>query len=353
MSSDEKMQILQMLEEGKITSEEADKLIAALEEIDLLAYESNGEAEGPFSVNLGEIGEELGELREELKGLKELKRLKGLGAIIQHMGFGDEPTATESIEWAAEGDLKKLRIKNTNGKVDLKAGDKTAITITKKVYGKENNAEDRLSKIEVISSQNGEEAVIEVQSHLGPFRGRYIVDIEGTVNPGCALDIKQSNGKIVTEGVHKLDANFSNGKVESDAVELSIDMSNGKVRAKAPGKLTVDGSNGKVIVEDIANLTGLNVDMSNGTLDLAGAAIPPGVDYKLNMINGKFIFDLEEKPEDIVIRIEKVNGKVSGPLGFVKEEGKHHVYRSGDPEGKIEIEVVNGKLVFDIAEMEG
>ncbi len=352
MSSDEKMQILKMLEEGKITSEEADKLIAALDEIDLLASENNGEAEGPFSVNLGEIGEELGELREELKGLKELKRLKGLGAIIQHMGFGDNPTATESIEWAAEGELKNLHIKNTNGKVNLKAGEKTAITITKKVYGKEEDAEERLSKIEVLSSQNGEEATIEVKSHLGPFRGRYIVDIEGTVNPGCALDVKQSNGKIVTEGIHKLDANFSNGKVESDAVELGIDMSNGKVRAKAPGKLSVNGSNGKVIVEDIANLTNLDVDMSNGRLDLAGVAVPPAVNYEVNMANGKFTFDIEEKPENVVIDFEKVNGKVSGPLDFVKD-GKNYVYRSGEPEGKIDIKVVNGKLSFDIAGMEG
>jgi len=352
MSSDEKMQILKMLEEGKITSEEADKLIAALDEIDLIASENNGESDGPFSVNLGEIGEELGELREELKGLKELKKLKGLGAIIRHMGFSDIPTATESIEWAAEGELKNLRIKSTNGKVDLKAGEKTAITITKKVYGKEDGAEERLSKIEVLSSQSGDEAVIDVKSDFGPFHGRYTVDIEGTVTPGCTLDIKQSNGKIVTEGIHKLDANFGNGKVESDAVELGIDMSNGKVRAKAPGKLTVDGSNGKVIVEDIANLTNFDVNMSNGKLELSGAAIPPGADYKLNMVNGKFIFDIEKKPENIVIHIEKVNGKVSGPLEFVKE-GKSYVYRSGEPTGKIDVKVVNGKLTFDIAEMEG
>ncbi|MCP4228883.1 MAG: DUF4097 domain-containing protein [bacterium] len=352
MSSDEKMQILKMLEEGKITSEEADKLITALEDIDLLASESNGDAGGPLSINLGEISEDLGELREELKGLKELKRLKGLGAIIRNMGFGDEPTATESIDWASDGDLKLLRIKNTNGKVNLKAGDKTELTITKKIYGREEGAEEKLSKIEVLSSQDGDEAAIEVKSHFGPFRGRYIVDIEGTVNPGCTLDVKQSNGKIVTEGIHKLDADFSNGKVESDAVELGIDMSNGKVRAKAPGKFTVDGSNGKVIVESIDNLTNLDVDMSNGKLDLAGGAIPAAVNYKVNMTNGKFIFDLEKKPDNVVIDFKKVNGKVSGPLEFVKEE-KHYVYRSGEPEGNIKIKVVNGKLVFDIAEMEG
>jgi hypothetical protein len=350
MSSDEKMQILKMLEEGKITSEEADKLIAALEDIDLLASENNGE-EGPLSVNLSEIGEEIGDLREELKGLKELKRLKGLGAIIQHMGFGDTPTATETIEWAAEGDLKTLRIKNTNGKVDLKAGDNTTITITKKVYGRENNAEERLSKIEVLSNQKGDEAAIEVKSHLGPFRGRYTVDIEGTVNPGCALDVKQSNGKIVSEGVNKVDANFSNGKVESDAVELGIDMSNGKVRALAPGKLSVDGANAKVVVENLDNLTNLDVDMSNGKLELSGNAIPAAVDYKANMTNGKFAFDLEKKPENVVIGFKKVNGKVSGPLEFVKD-GNDYVYRSGEPEGKIDIKVVNGKLSFDVADME-
>jgi len=70
------------------------------------------------------------------------------------------------------------------------------------------------------------------------------------------------------------------------------------------------------------------------------------------MTNGKLSFDLEKKPENIVIHFDKVNGKVSGPLEFVKEEGKRYVYRSGDPEGKIEINVVNGKLTFDIAEVE-
>ncbi|MCI0482229.1 MAG: hypothetical protein L0213_11665, partial [Candidatus Dadabacteria bacterium] len=180
MSNDEKMQILQMLEDGKITAAEAEKLMAALDDIDLIAADNESADEGAFSVNLGEITEELGNLREELRGLKELKKLRGLGAIIAQMGFSDTPAATEIINWEAEDNLAKLAINITNGKIDLKAGDKTALVITKKYFGNSDGAEEKLVKIAIEVAQNGDDARLEVAPQLGPFGGRFTVDIEGT-----------------------------------------------------------------------------------------------------------------------------------------------------------------------------
>src|SRR5690554_1046298 len=131
---EEKMMILTMLEEGKITSEEAIKLLEALEDIDMAnGFSQNSEAENENSQKktsssplifdtLGDIGSDIGNALSSV--------FSSLRDVTQSIGF---KTNYESISKDIEYDLShenpSLDLSGVNGSIKLKPieGDKLKI----------------------------------------------------------------------------------------------------------------------------------------------------------------------------------------------------------------------------------
>lgn len=317
---DEKLMILTMLEEGKITSQEAIKLLEALEETDyFMDYGTNEDEEK--SINLEQAKENLIEaLEKNIEDRKE--KIENIGIDIGNklanafnnlFGTGNlfnlsgnyKVINTQLEKDISHLDEASLVVKSINGKIDVKSWgeDKLLIKIT---YRYKNNS---------FTQDNSFYELYEEDNRI-IFKPLYTNNVMMDLSLYLPqkhykeISLTTSNGRIQLEDLklNLLTCNTSNASISlEDIVGENVDIStkNGKINLKDISSpiLKAVSTNASIKLEDIESRD-LMVATKNGRITLSHIA---GEGITVKSSNGSIEADnLKGK----VINLDTSNGKI-------------------------------------------
>lgn len=308
---DEKLMILTMLEEGKITSQEAIKLLEALEETDyFMDYGTNEDEEK--SINLEQAKENLIEaLEKNIEDRKE--KIENIGIDIVNklanafnnlFGTGNlfnlsgnyKVINTQLEKDISHLDEASLVVKSINGKIDVKSWgeDKLLIKIT---YRYKNNS---------FTQDNSFYELYEEDNRI-IFKPLYT----NNVMMDLSLYLPQKHYKEIS-------LTTSNGRIQLEDLKLNL--------------LTCNTSNASISLEDIV---GENVDIStkNGKINLRDISSPI-----LKAVSTNASIKLEDiESRDLMVATK--NGRIT--LSHIAGEGI--TVKSSN--GSIEADNLKGKVI--------
>lgn len=287
---EERMMILKMLEEGKINSDQAQELLAALEFSDSEGHSAPyrlstdaGEEEGGRLVDSAEPGspEEVEEdtAAKSLEKLDQLvpSLLEGLLGGLGMFGSGHKFEEEHEGEFSSEAERVQIEMKSVNGSLEVRGWDRPGYRLTVKTTVRASSREKAKEKadeaVELIQESDRLKAAIRpgvtglgVRMELClPAEHNYLLDL-GTsngrieVNDLRADDVHAatSNGRVVVTGSRVGSARLttSNGRIVAMGVsgDLKARTSNGRIEASIQepdgGEHQVDlkTSNGKIVV---------------------------------------------------------------------------------------------------------
>ena len=304
--NEERLAILKMLAEGKISAEEAEMLLRALDEADAPEEQTDIEDEKPkqgqdFVQEMTGMFQELGrEIEDEVsKAFKSVQR-SDIGKIVDEVVdqvrssvSGAVDSVSDIVDIADEEVDEKGRVKQrvdvfegtgiakidaqaANGRITLKGSDRDGVTVhaRKEVRGRRGVAAEFAEQVEVRAEQIGDELRI-FTDHPPLPKGislavRYAIEAPREVD----VNLRTVNSKIKVSGTRgSIDATTVNGQIalEGDTGPIRARATNGTIRAEI-GLLTSDAefstTNGTIAVEvhrcdgSVAALT------SNGTITL-------------------------------------------------------------------------------------
>lgn len=317
---DEKLMILTMLEEGKITSQEAIKLLEALEETDyFMDYGTNEDEEK--SINLEQAKENLiEELEKNIEDRKE--KIENIGIDIGNklanafnnlFGTGNlfnlsgnyKVINTQLEKDISHLDEASLVVKSINGKIDVKSWgeDKLLIKIT---YRYKNNS---------FTQDNSFYELYEEDNRI-IFKPLYTNNVMMDLSLYLPqkhykeISLTTSNGRIQLENLklNLLTCNTSNASISlEDIVGENVDIStkNGKINLRDISSpiLKAVSTNASIKLEDIESRD-LMVATKNGRITLSHIA---GEGITVKSSNGSIEADnLKGK----VINLDTSNGKI-------------------------------------------
>ena len=380
MSTEERMAILKMLSEDKISVDEAEKLLKAVGEEEPSARtgekrrhypRDRHRREGTKNRELGDLMEEIGEeVRKAVKSVQaseigrvvsqEVNRAVGslqrmdvggmVGDIVEGVkdvvsetveGAGAR-NAVEEMEWNLEGvGLARIEAETTSGQIKLAGtdGDKVSVRAYKKVKARtEEDAREFIKEVEVNAVREGD--VIRVTNeHPKPTGGvnvevGYVIECPRSVDVGLRL----VNGNVHCRGIEgAVQAQSTNGNVRVAECKGRIEARtrNGNASASLDELLqegTFTTSNGNVGVEMKVGRAPLTATTTNGNVKLA---LPADFSGKLDAktTNGQVRSDIEltsveEKKGNLLVgqlgeggevevRLHALNGNV-----YLKEFGE-------------------------------
>ena len=363
--SDEKMAILRMLEEGKISAAEAAKLLAAVghERDEGAQSESSSAAGGNEESGSGEEGGEKsststeGDLFENLgnnlgrvfkavqsmdvdrvvRAAKETanetvstvrdtagKRINDVmddvsDIVFDVTGRGEKEEVVEEEQWnlPAAG-VARIQVETGNGPITVTAAetDQVEVVAQTRVIARDlTTARSFIDQVEVgVEEADGEIRLY--REHPRPPAG---VSVVVSFDLRCPADLHTRaytlNGKIEIQGLRgDIDAASSNGvvSVEGGVGSVNARTKNGKVRAiveELRGKGEFESINGQIEVEIRAGQAGLHAKTLNGSVDVK---VPVGFDGQLeaHTTNGRVTCAF---PIPVSEPVRKT--RISGPLG--------------------------------------
>ncbi|CCQ98258.1 hypothetical protein CULT_820017 [[Clostridium] ultunense Esp] len=282
---DEKMMVLSMLEEGKITSEEAVKLLEALEETEsFIEYESIKENEEKF-IDMDKTKEKLEELEKNLKeqGKKVEDFSADLGSKLSNafsnlinknniIGFfGDYKTINAEIEKdISQMDSPIIQLKSINGGITLKNWKEEKILIKILYKYKHNNLSEDDKFYDLYEETN--KIIFEPL-----YTNNVMMDLDVYLPDRYyeEINLNTSNGKIQVEdfNLEVLNCKTSNASISiRDIIAKGIDLStkNGRINLKdisSPVLKTVT-TNSNIMMEDIDS-DNLITSTKNGRITLS------------------------------------------------------------------------------------
>jgi DUF4097 and DUF4098 domain-containing protein YvlB len=329
------MAILRLLEQGKITAEEAERLLRTL---------GSSRGEGPGLDELGRkisqamqeagrtISEAVGAARRSAAG-------RAVGEIFDDVvsefsGSGEE--IEETREWTLEGaGVALLQADTSNGAIEVEGMDLEEIQIraAKKVKARtRQQAEECAAQVEVHAQREGDTVRLwEERPHN--LRG---IRVEVRYQVRCprqlALRLNTLNGAIAAQGTHAgVEASTLNGKVEVRESQgpMKLHSKNGKVAAQLDllsGRGEFETANGKVEVEVRAGQASIEAKTLNGAVELS---LPAGFAGRLDAstvhghVHSEFPIPVTGKPDrtrlegdlgpggEHLVRLRTLNGAIS------------------------------------------
>jgi DUF4097 and DUF4098 domain-containing protein YvlB len=334
MSSEERMAILRLLEQGKITAEEAERLLRAV----------GGRGDGP---NLDDVGRKISQAMQEagrtiseaVGAARRSAAGRAFGELVDDVvsefsGSGEE--IEETREWTLEGaGVALLQADTSNGAIEVEGGDLEEISVraTKKVKARtRQQAEECAAQVEV-HAQREEDKVRLWEERPHNLRG---IRVEVRYQVRCprqlALRLSTLNGAIATQGTRAgVEATTLNGKVEVKDSQgpMKLHSKNGKVAARLDllsGRGEFETANGKVEVEVRAGQAPIEAKTLNGAVELS---LPPGFAGRLDAstvhghVHSEFPIPVTGKPDrsrlegeigpggEHLVRLRTLNGAIS------------------------------------------
>jgi hypothetical protein len=309
MVEDERVEILKRLEKGEINAARAEDLLEALDDgVDVERPEAEAE-----------------------------------GKVI-----------TDITEWSPEDPINELKLSSFVGNVVARAGEQTLVVATVKARAKKaEEAKKLFEKVELTFDEKDGKGHVKAdmtKSILDLFRGAKVwVDFDVTVPADVAFVASYGTGKLSTEGIARVGANGGNGKVETDAANVDVNLGNGKVLSRGARELDVNGGNLKVFVDDAEGLDEFRFNVGNGAVDLTLVRLPENADYAMNCGNGRVSLRLGRKPTNCLIKIESLAGKLDTDLPFDKK-GTTMVYADGEARANVKINAAHSNVEIKIKE---
>jgi hypothetical protein len=226
----------------------------------------------------------------------------------------------------------KVIVETFNGSIDVSNGNNNEVVVelTKRASGFDQNAADQnLENLEVtMVAENQDEVIIRVK-RIGSTVGDCGASVILAVPPEATVDLKSSNGYIVSEGLR--------GSLKADTSNAKVDV------VDATGTIEVETSNGPILIE--AQGAHLQADTSNAGIRFRGT-LAAG-DHQLSTSNGPIDVRL---PPDSQFRFvaETSNASVDVEFDYEGEESRRRRRRSGtvgtDPKFSLELETSNSSI---------
>ncbi len=274
--SDEKRMILNMLKEGKITEDEALKLLEAIGEQEAREGTGKGNDYDHFEANV------IDKITRSVD-----KIVKKTGEAINNIDF-DEIAGYFSGNARFKGRLEKsytksisdmeechIHISNSNGKINFQNWNNDFIQVDTKIQ-----YDDSLvtADYEFLSIEK-EEDTIHITTGRNGATHSYAFDINMTVylpnRPYDSVKVEASNGALSGIGVEadEISLETSNGKIYTNALnasEISLKGKNAAIEAmESEGKnLKIKTTNGKIFIHGIY-LENVEADTTNGSIILS------------------------------------------------------------------------------------
>ena len=349
--TEERRKVLDMLSEGKVTVEEAERLLEALQDthrVETRKRHKRRRINAPLSPipgvealqdTLEGLGEEIG------KGLEE--SLSGWSESEEDPRDEDGKTSMRDDTFAV-GDNPRLVVRGFNGRIRVRAGEPGSIRVRA-----------RLKKprgIKYRAVQEGDLVTVEAKADRqaegflhGFSRQNSGANIEVTVPVATSVDLATSNGPVEiqgTEGGGTVQTNNGRIRVEQCKGDLNATTNNAPITVKTlSGSAELSTSNGRVSLEDAHGR--FDVRTTNGTIKFQGR-IAPGNGSRLSTTNGKIKVALGADPS-LELTATTVNGRVHCEVpGFVASVEKRHELKGtvGAGEAELIAETANGSIVI-------
>ena len=302
----DRLEVLKMLAEGKISAEEAEMLLRALDEADAPEEEIDTEDGKPkqekdFVQEMTEMFQEVGrEIEVEVgNAIKSVQR-SDIGKIVDEVvdqvkssvseAVDSVSDIVESTDEAAEDKrsvkrqldvfkgtgITKIDAQAANGQITLKGSDRDEVSVRawKKVRGRRGIAAEFAEQVEVRADQIGDELRIFTE-HPPPPSGvnltvRYAIETPREVD----VNLRTVNSKIEIGGISgAIDATTANGTIdlEGDAGPIRARATNGSVKADI-GFLIDDAefstTNGTIGAEVHRCIGSMAASTTNGSINL-------------------------------------------------------------------------------------
>ncbi len=280
----ERMKVLELLQEGKITAEQAAELLSALDE--QKGDDKDQRRDFPFHFSFPKKStEELKSMTNQIKSsvttyLDELKK----NIDFDEWSFKQPPRVGASVEKELEPTVMYLTIDTKNGRVRASHWDEDHIRIQAKGYVRADNAEEARAALEaslsIAESQGRYELAVQPTKETGG------VNIELYLPAGLKyVRVASHNGTIRAEGVacDEIDAEAHNGSIvlfQTNAVRSRLFTHNGGIDLQhsiQPGCRSVYARthNGTIDIDGVANgviLSG-TAKSHHGRVDVLGKSI--------------------------------------------------------------------------------
>ena len=340
--TEERRKVLDMLSEGKVTVEEAERLLEALQGTQRETREGRG---------IGVLQDTLEGLGEEIeKGLKE--GLSGLEESLSEWSESEDrdkdgKTAMHDDTFAV-GANPRLVVRGFNGRIRVRAGEPGSIRVRAKLK--------KPYEIKYSAVQEGDLVTVEAKPDRqsegflhGLSRQNSGANIEVTVPVTTSVDLATSNGPVELQGTE------SSGTVQTKNGPIRIEQFKGDLNAttkNAPITVkTLSGSaelytaNSRVSIEDAHGR--FDARTTNGSIKFQGS-IEPGDGSTLYTTNGNIKVALDADPS-LKLTAATVNGRIRCEIpGFVASFEKRHKLKGtvGAGEAELSAKTVNGSVTI-------
>ena len=345
--TEERRRVLDMLAEGKVTVEEAERLLEALQGTHRVKTRKGCGIDAPIPPIPGveAVQDTLEGLEEGLEGLEE--SLSGWSESENDARDKEGKTSMRDDTFAV-GDNPRLVVRGFNGRIRVHAGSPGSIRVRarlKNPHGIEYSAvqEGDLVTVEAKSDRQSEEFL------HGFSRQRSGANIEVTVPVTTSVDLATSNGPVELQGTEGGGAvHTKNGpiRVENFKGDLNATTKNAPITVKTlSGSAVLATLNSRVSIEDAHGR--FEVRTTNGSIKFQGS-IEPGNGNRLATSNGNIKVALDAEPS-LKLTAATVNGRVRCEVpGFVASVDKRHKLKGtvGEGEAELTAKTVNGSIAI-------
>ncbi|QNO14438.1 DUF4097 family beta strand repeat protein [Alkalicella caledoniensis] len=335
---DERKLILEMLRDGKISSEEAKELLSVLGDTEDMDQHKNTSQETHEQTKKAEreYFEETGENWSLLDGLKGL--FTGItGPTYEFVEEYNHRFNPLSI---------KANIKTKNGTVIIKAWDKEecSIKVTKKIKGftSETKARDFAKSYQVLKL--GDDFI-----DTEDYKNRHLsINYEIYLPRNIILELKTRsvNGRVLLKDIHLIDGSVTtvNGKITVQNVKgdrIKISGVNGVIDVDADiQSIDCNTVNGKIFIKDSNQQEGhVSISTVNGPIKIELPVGVRGVKVKNSSVNGSIKIDHQD------LRIVSQSGKVANKRAEAVSDGDiKRIYNASAVNGTLTVSEIHSNI---------
>ena len=343
--TEERRRVLDMLAEGKVTVEEAERLLEVLQGTHRVKTRKGRGIEA-LQDTLEGLGEEIEKgLEEGLAGLEE--SLSGWSESENDARDEDGKTSMRDDTFAV-GDNPRLVVRGFNGRIRVHAGEPGSIRVRTRLK--------KPHEIKYSAAQEGDLVTVEAkpdgqsEGFLHGFSRQHSgANIEVTVPAATSVDLATSNGPVELQGTEGGGAvQTKNGPIRVDKFkgDLNATTKNAPITVKTlSGSAELSTSNGRVSIEDAHGH--FDARTTNGSIKFQGS-IEAGNGSTLSTTNGNIKVALDAEP-NLKLTAATVNGRVRCEVpGFVASVEKRHKLKGTVSEGEAELiaQTVNGSIAI-------
>lgn len=335
---EERLLILQMVADGKITAAEAAELLKALDgarekagpaprgpgmEASFASIGELGHKMGELGSTMGELGGKMGDMAGNIaetivekvekfatRVAEEAGKEQGwLNTLLANLNLGDmfgqqfKFEDTVSGTFAPEGDVQ-LDISTFNGRIDLETWDRPEFEfrLVKSIRTKEEEKAAAIADKMANFVQDGNKIRIEASSHGGEILSNCGVAVYGHLPSDrvYAAGLTTLNGRVNVEGLNasSLRVKTANGRIVATNVSgnsIELKTANGRIEfSGVTPNLVARTSNGRIVAVPGGHASG-NYDLhtSNGSIRLGLVPSPDtGYDVEASTTHSKIVTEL-------------------------------------------------------------